>query len=120
MEQNQAIRQPFGITTFGSTVLRVEPDIAAISFAVSRTEKHPRDSFKAVRESSKQIVDYLQRADFKEETSSSRISLSQAWEYAGNNKKFVGYTARAGFYTLLYDLDQLETLLNWRNGYERL
>ena len=111
MVSDQAIRQPFGVTTFGSTVIRVDPDIASIQFAVSRMESHPKDSFKSVREASKNVADYLQRANFKKETSSSRISLSQTWEFIGGTRKFIGYTARATFHTLLYDLDQLENLL---------
>jgi uncharacterized protein len=111
MTSSQAIRQPFGVTTFGSTVIRVDPDIASIQFAISRTEIHPKESFRVVREASKKVADYLQHADFKKETSSSRISLSQAWDFVGGTRKFVGYTAKATFYTLLYDLDQLENLL---------
>jgi uncharacterized protein len=111
MMPNQAIRQPFGVTTFGSTVIRVDPDIASIQFSISRTENHPKDAFKLVREASKGVTDYIHRADFKKETSSSRISLSQEWNYVGATRKFIGYTARADFHMLLYDLDHLENLL---------
>ena len=111
MTTEQSIRQPFGVTTYGSTVIRIDPDIASIHCAVSRTENHPKDAFKAVREASKQVADYLQQIDAKIETSSSHISLSQTWDYSGAKQKFVGYTARVGFHTLLYDLDQLESLL---------
>lgn len=111
MNPEQAIRQPFGVTTFGSTIIRVDPDIASIHFAVSRTEGHPKESFRAVRETSKKVVDFLQRFNFKKETSSSRISLSQAWEHIEGTSKFVGYTAKAAFHTMLFDLDQLENLL---------
>jgi len=111
MTTDQAIRQPFGITTFGSTVIRIDPDIASIHCTVSRIENHPKDAFTAVREASKMLADYLQLNDAKKETSSSHISLSQTWDYVGAKRKFLGYTAMAGFHTLLYDLDQLENLL---------
>jgi uncharacterized protein len=111
MTPEQAIRQPFGVTTFGSTIIRVDPDIASIHFAVSKTEGHPKESFRAVRETSKKVADFLQHFSSKKETNSSRISLSQAWEHIGGTSKFVGYTARAGFHTMLFDLDQLENLL---------
>lgn len=110
MNPEQAIRQPFGVTTYGSAVIRVDPDIASIHFAISKTESHPKESFRVVRETSKKVADYLQRAAFKKETNSSRISLSEAWEHGGTSK-FIGYTARAGFHTILFDLDQLENLL---------
>src|SRR5262245_24079830 len=110
---NQAIREPFGVTTYGSTIIRVEPDVASIHFAVSRTESHPKESFRVVRETSRNVVEYLQRTEFKNETSSSRITLSQAleYEYGRTTRKLIGYTASAGFHTMLFDLDQLETLL---------
>jgi uncharacterized protein YggE len=111
MNPEQAIRQPFGVTTYGSAVIRVDPDIASIHFAISKTESHPKESFRVVRETSKKVADYLQRAAFKKETNSSRISLSQDWEHYGGTSKFIGYTARAGFHTILFNLDQLENLL---------
>ncbi len=111
MPLNQSVHRPFGITTYGSTTIRVDPDIASIHFAISRTEKHPKDSFRVVREASRKLADYLQKGDFKKATSSSRISLSEEWEYKAGSRQFVGYTARAGFHTLLFDLDQLENLL---------
>jgi len=111
MTTDQAIRQPFGVTAYGSTVIRVDPDIASIHYKVSRIENHPKDAFRAVREASKKLVDYLQQLNTKKETSSSHISLSQTWDYVGAKQKFVGYTAMAGFHTLLYDLEQLENLL---------
>jgi uncharacterized protein len=111
MSPGQAVRQPFGVTTYGSTIIRVDPDIASIHFAISRTESHPKESFRVVREASKKVFDYLQKANFRKETSSSRISLSQTWDYVGATRKFMGYTARSGFHTLLFDLEQLENLL---------
>ena len=111
MDQHQVIRQPFGITTFGSTVIRVDPDVASVQFAITRTEQLPKQSFHAVREASKRVTDYLQQVDFKQDTSSSRLSLSQAWKLTGGTQTFVGYKAKAGFHVLLYDLDQLENLL---------
>ena len=94
MSPGQAVRQPFGVTTYGSTIIRVDPDIASIHFAISRTESHPKESFRVVREASKKVFDYLQKANFRKETSSSRISLSQTWDYVGATRKFMGYTAR--------------------------
>jgi uncharacterized protein YggE len=111
MDQHQIIRQPFGITTFGSAVLRTDPDVASVQFAITRTEQLPKQSFQAVREASKNVTDYLQRVDFKKDTSSSRLSLSQAWKLTGGTQTFIGYKAKAGFHVLLYDLEQLENLL---------
>lgn len=107
----QVIRQPFGVTTYGSTVIRVEPDVASIHFAISKTEKHPKEAFRVVRDISRKAADFLQHANYKKETSSSRISLSQAWDFMGGTRNFLGYEARASFHTMLFDLDQLEHFL---------
>jgi uncharacterized protein len=111
MNPEQAMRQPFGVRTYGSAVIRVDPDIASIRFMVSRTENHPKDAFNAVREASKKVVDYLQFVDAKKETGTSQITLEQTWEFIGSKRKFIGYTGSVGFHILLYDLRQLETLL---------
>ena len=111
MEQNQAIRQPFGITTFGSSVIRVDPDIASVQFAVSCTEKQPKDAFEKARNTSQKFNAYLQKADFKKEVSSSRLTLSQSWQFESGVQKFKGYTAKSSFHVLLYDLEKIEDLL---------
>jgi uncharacterized protein len=111
MNPEQAIPRPFGVRTYGSAIIRVDPDIASIRFIVSRTENHPKDAFKAVRESSKKVVDYLQLVDAKKEIGTSQITLEHTWEFAGSKKKFIGYTGIVGFHILLYDLRQLENLL---------
>ena len=108
---HQVIHHPFGVTTFGSTVIRVDPDVASVRFAVSRIESHPKEAFAIVREASRKVSDFLQRITYKKETSSSRISLSQTWDYTGITRKLMGYTAKADFSALLYDLEQLENFL---------
>ncbi len=42
---SQAIERPFGITVFGSSIMRIEPDIASLRFAVTRLEQHPKMHF---------------------------------------------------------------------------
>jgi uncharacterized protein len=110
MSENQAIRQPFGVTTFGSSVLRIEPDTASLRFAVARIEKHPKEAFRAVCEGAQAVRTYLQRTNLKE-VSSSRVTLSQTWRHINGVQTFVGYTARVTFHLLLYDLDRIEEVL---------
>lgn len=111
MTTEQAIRQPFGVTTYGSAVIRVDPDIASIRFFVSNTADHPREAFTAVRESSKKVFDYLDVIDAKKEIGTSQITLQQVWEHLGSKRKFIGYSGIVGFHVLLYDLSQLENFL---------
>jgi uncharacterized protein YggE len=110
MTPSQAIQHPFGVTAFGSSIVRIEPDAAAVKFAVSRLEKHPKEAFRAVREGAQAVRAYLQRAQLPE-VSSSRVTLSQTWRYVNGVQTFMGYTARAAFHLLLYDLDQIEVVL---------
>ena len=111
MSTDQIISNPFGITVFGSSIVKTEPDFVSVDFAVSHTEQHPKDSFKAVREISQKINVYLRKVGFKNEASSSRISLEKSWSYSGGEEKFLGYIAKVDFRVLLYDLNELENFL---------
>jgi len=46
MQIQQALQTPFGISTFGSSIVRVDPDIASLKFTVSRLEQHPKEAFR--------------------------------------------------------------------------
>ena len=111
INQEQLIQNPFGINVFGSSLIRVEPDIASLNFAVSRTQKHPKDAFKEVREASQSVRKYLERAKI-DDVNTSRISISQTYKYASGEQKFLGYTAKVVFHVLLHQLDQMEELLS--------
>jgi len=111
MTTDQAIRQPFGITVFGSSIVKTEPDFVSVDFAVYHTEQHPKDSFKAVRDTSQAVNAYLQKVAFRKEASSSRISLERSWRYDGGQEKFLGYIAKVDFRVLIYDLNELENFL---------
>jgi uncharacterized protein YggE len=68
INQEQLIQNPFGINVFGSSLIRVEPDIASLNFAVSRTQKHPKDAFKEAREASQSVRRYLEQAKLMKST----------------------------------------------------
>lgn len=111
MLSNQVVTNPFGITVFGSSVVKVDPDIVSVDFAVSHTEQHPKDSFKVVRETSKAVNAYLHKVSFEKEVSSSRMSLERSWRYEGAKEKFLGYTATINFRVLIHDVNELENFL---------
>ena len=111
MSTSQAVGNPFGITVFGSSIVKTEPDFVSVDFAVSHTEQHPKDSFAAVRDISQRINTYLRKVDFRHESSSSRISLEKSWKYSGGEETFLGYIARVDFRVLIYDLNELENFL---------
>jgi len=101
---------PSGINVFGSAIIRVAPDIASLKFGVSRLEQKPRDAFNAARKGSKNVQEYLSKANIND-FGSSRIMLSQSFRYINGESKFMGYQARVEFHVLLHDLDKLEEVL---------
>jgi len=110
MASSYAIESPFGITVFGSYVLRVEPDIASVRFAISRLQEHPRDAFSETRTAVQNVNQFLTSAAFSD-FGSSRIGLAVTKKYIDGENQFVGHTASVEFQLILRDLDRLEELL---------
>jgi uncharacterized protein YggE len=109
-DTSQAIRNPTGVTVFGSALMRVPPDVGSLVFAVARTSKHPRDAFAAAREGAAAVAKYLKTANVSD-VRSSRVTLQQEFNYAGGERRFVGYLARIGFSVHLRELDRMEEVL---------
>ena len=110
MNEGQMIQNPFGINVFGSSSLRVEPDIVSLSFAVSRLQQHPKDAFQEVRKAAQAVRKYLEQAKVDEVTTS-RVTIDQSFRYTANEHKFIGYTAKVVFHVLLRQLDKMEDVL---------
>ena len=102
----QEISHPFGISVFGSSIIRVAPDIASLNFSVSRIEERPREAFQQTHQGVRQARHYLAQAGV-EEVQASRINLSESF----NRSKFEGYRASVNFHVLIYDLERLEDIL---------
>lgn len=111
MNVTQSVQRPFGINVFGSSIVRVEPDVASLKFTVSRLKQHPKEAFQDAREGAQGVRAYLARAEVGD-VGSSRITLSQSFRYTGGEHRFVGYTAKVSFHVLLYDLDRMEGILS--------
>ncbi len=110
MSAQQSIPNPFGINTFGSALMRVEPDIASLKFTVSRLEQQPEEAFQQARREAKAVSAYLSQANIKD-FGSSRINLAQKFRYSGGENHFLGYSAQIAFHVLLHDLDRMEEVL---------
>lgn len=106
----QSLQKPIGISTFGSSIARVEPDIASLRFAVSRLEQRPKDAFRQAREAAKAVRTYLGQAKMSD-VGSSRITLGQSFRYIDGEQRFIGYTAKIAFHVLLRDLNRIEEIL---------
>lgn len=106
----QAIPSPFGVTAFGSAVLRVAPDVASITCAVSRLEQKPDQAFAEARKGAQSVQGCLSKlkvADF----GASRITLAQEYRYISGENKFIGYQARIGFRVQVPELDRVEQIV---------
>ena len=111
MNQVQLVQTPFGINVFGSALIRVDPDIVSLNFAVSKLHQHPKDAFQDVRKISQIVRKYLEQAKVGE-VGTSRVNISQTFRYVSNENKFVGYTAKVSFHVLLHQLDIMEEVLS--------
>jgi uncharacterized protein YggE len=100
-----------GVKVFGSAVLRVEPDIASLRFAVSRQAKQPKDAFQETHKAVKGVRAYLSKAGAAGDVAASRVTLSRTFEYTGGRNQPTGYAARVAFNILLSDLARMEELL---------
>jgi uncharacterized protein len=107
----QVVERPFGISVFGSCIVRVEPDVASLKFAVACLEQQPKDAFRKARETAQAVRAYLAQSAVGD-VGFSRLTLSQAVRFQGGGQKLIGYTARVGFHILLHDLDRMEEILS--------
>jgi len=109
-EHNLAIQQPFGVSVFGSALIKASPDLFSIVATVSRLEQKPSDAFANARKGAQSVAEFLRKSRVPE-IGSSRISLSQEFRYVGGETKFVGYRAKIAFNIILRELDRVEELL---------
>lgn len=107
---SQAIPSPFGVTVFGSAVLRVAPDVVSISCAVSRIEKKPDAAFAQARKGAQSVHECLSKLKVAE-FGASRITLAQEHRYIKDQEKFLGYEARVGFRVQISELDRVEPIV---------
>jgi uncharacterized protein YggE len=100
-----------GVKVFGSAVLRVEPDVASLQFAVSRQAKQPKDAFQETHKAVKGIRTYLTQTGAAGDVAASRITLTRTFEYTNGRQQPTGYSAKVAFNVLLSDLGRMEELL---------
>ena len=108
----QQIESPHGVTTFGSHVLRVSPDRAAITVAINRMAAEPAAAFRETKEATNRVRAFLKTSAVDDrEVRSSRITLETRFRRVGNVDEFVGHRASIEITVALTELDLLETLL---------
>jgi len=107
---SQQISNPFGITVFGSSLIRVPPDVAVLNFSVMRTRPTPQEAFEAVHEGTRTVRQYLAETEV-DDVQSSRVTLSQKFSGDYKKREFIGYEAIVDFTVLVTNIELLETLL---------
>lgn len=108
----QSIRNPSGISVFGSYVVRVEPDVALVTFSVAHTKAEPPAAFAATRQAVADVREYLRRADVAQaDVQTSIVNLSADWQGYGKERVFLGYEARTSLSVRLTDLRRFEEIL---------
>ena len=88
----QHITNPTGVTVFGSALVRVEPDIANLSFSVSSLASTPPQAFSEARTKSTRVSTFLAESAVQD-VKTSRISLHSKTEWNQNKRLnvHVGY-----------------------------
>jgi len=104
---SSVIDHPFGVSGFGSTLLRVPPDSVTIRAAITRLEEKPSEAFAKARKAEQSVTSFLRKAPVKE-SGLSRISLSQEYRFLNNERRPIGYVARIGLTVVINELDQRE------------
>jgi len=110
-ENSLTIKDPFGISVFGSAVIKTSPDLVSIHAAVARTEETPSAAFSKVRKVAHEVKDFLRRSN-AEEFGMSQMTLAAEFAFTNGQRKFVGYTAKIMFRIILRNLDRIEDIVS--------
>src|SRR5215469_7971733 len=109
----QAIETPFGVTVFGSTVLRTEPDLAEVELGVGRIDQTAAKAFDLTRQGVAAVRESLRASGLPDESVEvARVTLESVYDGYGPDRKFLGYLASVRFRFVITALDELEAMLS--------
>lgn len=112
MTIQQSITRPFGVTAFGSCVLRARPDLAIVSLSVSRKADTPAAAFAAAKKSAQAVHAALRKAGVSvEDIQSSRTTLRAETTFIKGERSDDGFRATTEFNVVASQLEELESLL---------
>ncbi len=112
MYVNQSIQRALGVTVFGSTLMRVDPDYASLRFAVTRLAAKPKEAFDEARAGAERVREAIRKLGVGDrDVRASGLSLAE--EYAGYNqdRHMVGFRATIDFHVIVRDFAVTEPLL---------
>jgi uncharacterized protein YggE len=106
------IERPWGVSVRGTAEVRARPDLARITFRVTRMESTPAAAFAATNDAVTAVRRVLgEHAIADEALEGSRLGLTTLWSYADSHRTFLGYECQATFTVEAPDLDGVESLL---------
>jgi uncharacterized protein YggE len=108
----QMIEHPWGVTAHGTATVRATPDMARITFRVTRLEQAPPAAFAAasgIVDAARQVLRDHRIPDTAVE--GSRLSLASSWNYGGGQRELLGYQCTAAFAVESRELDDVQQLL---------
>jgi hypothetical protein len=111
MNDSFIIENPFGISVFGSALLRVSPDTVTIHAAITRLEPKPTESFAQARQGAQAVTKFLKGLKIKD-FGLSRLSVSQEYRVVNQERKMVGYRAKIALTVIFTQLDLIEEVVS--------
>lgn len=105
-----AIENPYGISVFGSAVLKVAPDSVLINSAVTRIAQNAAEAFSEAKKGAHAVAEFLRRSNV-DDFGTSRISLTSEYRFIGSEQRFQGYRASVGFAIKITKLEILEPVM---------
>jgi uncharacterized protein len=106
------VERPWGVTVYGAASVRAVPDIVRIRFNVSRVERTPDGSFLLASEGVRAVRQTLRDHGVADAAvNRSQLDLKSAYEYQGQQRRFLGYQCQASFAVESGDLDGMQALL---------
>lgn len=109
----QQIEQPLGVTAFGSHMLRVNPDFAILTVAVTRMAAEPAVAFHEARAAAEAVRRFLSTRDVADrEVRASQVTLRTTYSHSPRGARvFSGHQAGVTISVSVSDLVQVEALL---------
>lgn len=112
MNVHQSLRDPLGVTVFGSHLLRTEPDHAIVSFAVHHLAAEPKAAIVAVEKTRVAVGAVLAaRGLTPADITISQLGLELAVDGYGKDRRVLGYKAELGYTVRCCDLGVVAELV---------
>ncbi|WP_369257860.1 SIMPL domain-containing protein [Streptomyces sp. R35] len=109
---NQTIRQPWGLSVFGTGSVQAEPQLARLKLAVDLLAPTADKAFDKAGTAVSALRETLRRHGIPDaKVSGSRLSLKSAYDGYGADRKFLGYRCMATFTIETTNLDALQQLI---------